>query len=90
MSMFAVGIAKHSMHSKDPILHILVNSSGDFRKWNTWCGGGPASIENTLTQRRCTKCLVLARNDLLENKVKDNEPSELDWYLMRQLSESDE
>jgi hypothetical protein len=78
--MFDTGIARHSMHHMDPVLHLLVR---DGSEWATWCGGGRAQVENTVTQRRCRRCLALARADLIENGVAPSDRSDLDWYLRR-------
>lgn len=81
MSMFKTGTARYSMHRADPPLHLLVRT--DHNNWSTWCGGGPAMVANTITQRRCSRCLALARADLAEGDVAADESSDLDWYLSR-------
>jgi hypothetical protein len=78
--MFETGIATHSKYRMDPVLHLIVRSP----EWVTWCGGGLAQRESTVTQRRCKRCLALARRDITENDVSDDEASDLDWYLGRQ------
>lgn len=78
--MFETGTARHSMHNPDPILHLLVSDGG---AWRTWCGYGLAAVEMTPSQRRCRKCLTLARNDLIEMEVEPDEASDFDWYLSR-------
>lgn len=80
--MFETGIATHSKHQIDPILHLLVIYDGSYR---TWCGGGPAQRENTVTQRRCPKCLALARGDIVD--VELDEATDLDWYLGREVKQ---
>jgi hypothetical protein len=78
--MFETGAARQSMHRIDPVLHLLVRNGAG---WATWCGGGPAEPANTPRQRRCSKCLTLARADLANNQVGPDEASDLDWYLER-------
>jgi hypothetical protein len=81
MSMFQMGSARRSMHHPDPVLHLLVRNGHD--GWATWCGGGAADLANTVTQRRCRRCLALAEADLAETGVEPTESSDLDWYLNR-------
>lgn len=83
MGMFETGVAKRSDTRIDPIEHIVVRVGGD---WRTWCGGGPA-VEGfvSVTRRRCPRCLALARADLKEMDVGDDEESEFDWYLEREV-----
>lgn len=78
--MFETGIAVRSKHHIDPVLHVIVVQGSDYR---TWCGGGKALRENTVTQRRCPRCLALARQDLIESEVEPGDESDLDWYLGR-------
>lgn len=80
MSMFETGTAVRSKHNPDPILHLIVRGADG---WQTWCGGGAALNENTVTHRRCSRCLALARADLVANGIEENEESDLDWYLQR-------
>lgn len=80
MGMFEVGVAKRSGAHIDPPLHLLVSNREGYA---TWCGGGPAFVANTVTQRRCVKCLALAREDLVDNPVEPHEPSDLDWFVQR-------
>lgn len=81
MGMFETGVAARSGTRIDPIEHIVVRVSGD---WKTWCGGGPA-VQGfvSVTRRRCPKCIALAKADLLELGVAEDEPSEFDWFLKR-------
>lgn len=80
--MFETGTARHSCYNPDPVLHLIVALPGG---WATWCGGGPALRENTPTQRRCRRCLALARADVADTPA--DEATDLDWYLMRQVAE---
>jgi hypothetical protein len=84
MSMFETGVAARSGARADPIEHLLVR--GGTGKWVTWCGGGPA-IEGfvSIRRRRCPKCVALARADLVELEVPDDEESDLDWFLGREV-----
>jgi hypothetical protein len=78
--MFEIGTARRSQHSIDPPIHLLVDGGGE---WRTWCGGGHAAVENTPSQRRCPRCVTLAREDLDECGVEPSEVSDLDWFLGR-------
>lgn len=79
--MFETGVSSRSGTRPNPPLHIVVRVGND---WKTWCGGGPA-IKGfvTVTGRRCPKCVALAKADLTELEVGEDEASEFDWYLGR-------
>lgn len=79
--MFTEGTAAHSRYRADPILHLCVRRG---IRLVTWCGGGYAYEENTVSQRRCRKCLALAREDV-ESAAPDEE-TDLDWYLGRTVT----
>lgn len=81
---YETGVAKRSLGRPDPVLHlVVVNGPG---QENLWCSGGPGVAKiNTLTQRRCPGCLALAREYLVEYEVDDDEATDLDWYLQRQV-----
>jgi hypothetical protein len=85
VSMFNTGTAVHSKYRPDPLLHLLVQGPRQ-GTWVTWCGGGWALVENTPSQRRCRKCTILARQDLVGNKTQDNEVTDLDWFLQREVT----
>lgn len=80
--MFETGVAKRASSHIDRIEHVVVRMGHD--DWRTWCGGGPAVEDQvSVTRRRCPRCLALARHDLVELQVADDEASEFDWYLGR-------
>jgi hypothetical protein len=81
MSMYETGAARRSLAQPDPVLHLLTRIGND---WVMWCSGGPGERVNTMTHRRCPKCLALARRDLAENG-EPGEPSDLDWYIGRYI-----
>lgn len=78
--MFQTGTANYSKHRPDPPLHLIVQGGAG---WVTWCGGGSAERANTATQRRCPRCLALARADLTASSPESDEASDLDWYVGR-------
>jgi hypothetical protein len=80
--VFETGVSIKSGARPDPPEHLLVYGGTG---WVTWCGGGGA-IKGfvTISRRRCSKCVALARQDLAENCEPD-ESSDFDWYLGRTI-----
>lgn len=52
------GVSSRALYRIDPLTHLLAGGL------YMWCSGGTALAENTITHKRCPRCMTLARQML--------------------------